>query len=157
MGLGYNTSNPTHNDPLPPAPLDSTTSPKQHHQLENQVLKHTRRCLGCSGAAFHIQTAGKHPSEELTSRHPNCHLKNEKNPAMQKEKEEQPSRRNSAGVSYHGQWGENIFKLTHAYCFRGGKEVVFPQLIVLLLRAGAIDQSLRCVCRCFHAICSMCG
>lgn len=150
VGLGCNRSNPTHSGPLPLAPLGSTTSqaapPAGEPSIQTRVTVPGVR--GCISHPNHSHM----PSRELTSRHPNCNLKNEKNPAMQKEKEEQPSRGNGVGVSYHGQWGENIFKLTHAYCFRGRKAVMFSQLIALLLRAGAIDQSLPCACPCFHGI-----
>lgn len=45
--------------------------------------------IGSGWVAFHPQTLAKDSSEEVTSKHPNQTLKSKKNPAMQKEKEEQ--------------------------------------------------------------------
>ena len=162
MRLGYNTSNPTHSEPLPPGPPGSTTSqtapPAGEWNIQTHVTMPGVRGGGGGGeTAFHIQTSAKHPKEELTSKHPNCNRRNEEKPSHAK---------GERGATKHKEWhwgflswtmGWKHFKLTHAYCFRGRKAVVFLQLIALLLGTGAIDQSLNCACLCFHVICSMYG
>lgn len=68
--------------------------------------------------------------------------RDEKWPAREETRRSDPSRRNHTWISYHGQWGENIFKWIRAHYFRDRKAIPFPQLIVLFPRDDALLISL---------------